>query len=408
LKKIIFISGIGKLHLIDAALDLKRNKPNDMSIHLMTSWIPGKFSQLLLRIAGKNNLIDRLKIRINAVQELDSTHSIFLPEFLYHIFFRHFFSPQKALGYAFKLYGFLCAFRLLFICDRNTILHLRSGAGFLAIKIARFKGAKIIVDHSIANPHVFEFYFQNTPIKYTEGAGFDTDSVLWKQVSSDCDDADELIVNSDFVKSTFLTTNYSNDIHVNYLGVDDLFINQHSKSYSKVPRKLIFLGHFDVRKGADVLINVMAMFQKNNIPLELHVVGSVSESAKIIMSELGTPESIIFHGFCSKDEVLKLLMDSDIFIFPSYFEGCARAVMEALALGLAVVATNESGAPITNNIDGRLIKSGSVDDCYLTIMELIDEPNKIELLGRNAKELVKNNYSSKNYALKLIDIYKVI
>lgn len=408
MKKIIFISGIGKLHLIDAAIDLKTNKPDGVSILLMTSWIPGKLSQFLLKTAGKNKLLNRLKIRNDALQQLDCAQGLLLPELLYHALFKRIFSSEKALGYAFKLFGFLSAFRLLFICDRNTTLHLRSGAGFLAIKVARFKGAKVIVDHSIANPLVFESFFQNTPAKYTEGAGFNLDSTLWKQVNADCDAADALIVNSNFVKSTFITTHYPNPVYVNYLGVDELFINQHSKHYSESPKKLMFLGHFDVRKGADVLINVMTAFEKHKIPLELHVVGSVSESAKVIMSELGTPKSIVFHGFCSKNEVLALLLDSDVFIFPSYFEGCARAVMEALALGLAVIATKESGAPITENVDGIIINAGSVEDCYSAINELIVNPEKIERLGISAKELVKNNYSSQHYAERLLDIYKSV
>ena len=70
---------------------------------------------------------------------------------------------------------------------------------------------------------------------------------------------------------------------------------------------MVFVGHFDVRKGADILIQIMKDLELNGIRAMLDVYGGVSQSGKYILKNLKVPKNINFIGYVEQDEMLKKL-----------------------------------------------------------------------------------------------------
>jgi len=402
-KKVIFSSGIGKLHIVEAAIKL--SKGSTIKVILYTSWVPGTVAWKILGLLGFDQLRKRLSARVEAKKSVDKVVGFLLPELLYHVILKQIFSTDYALGVAFKLHGFLSAFHAFFECGEGDILHVRSGAGFFLITIAKLKKSIVFVDHSIANPEWFDQLLKRIPKEYMIEGTLDKDTLLWKQVTKDCLSADALIVNSDFVKKTFSTKNYGDNVFVNYLGIDEY---KHVSDFSLIKRKtlnLVFVGHFDVRKGADILIQIMKDLELNGIRAMLDVYGGVSQSGKYILKNLKVPKNINFIGYVEQDEMLKKLSKSDIFIFPTYMEGCARAVMEAMVLGLPVITTKESGAPISSKHDGIIINNNTDIQEWVEAIVFLDNKTHANKIGLKARELIINNYSNKNYVKKLKYIY---
>ena len=74
----------------------------------------------------------------------------------------------------------------------------------------------------------------------------------------DCDDADLLLVNSDFVKKTFVEQGYpAEKVRVAYLGVREEFFDLKRDYRIAGPVKILFTGNFDIRKGVRLLLEAI-------------------------------------------------------------------------------------------------------------------------------------------------------
>ena len=402
-KKIIFVAGIGKLHFVDSAIQF--NRVDDVETLLYSSWVPSDFSMWVLRTVGLNGLTARLQDRVAARQNHIKVRSFLLPELLYHAALKRIMPHDLALALAFKLFGFFSAFRVLIDSDKDTLIHLRSGAGFLFIRLARYRGATILVDHSIAHPLEFGRLVSYIPDRYRTGAGLEGNSTLWRQVLSDCTAADSIVVNSDFVKETFLVQGVpAAKVSVVYLGCDlpsELGIRPpHSETLT-----LAFSGHFDIRKGAYVLMELMRQVSHLYKDVRLDVYGSISQSGESVMADFACSEVINFVGYLPRDEMLARLRSSDIYIFPSYMEGCAKSVVEAMALGLPVITSKASGAPISHGKDGLIIDDVNDISAWIKAIDLLRCPAYRKTLGTTAQKNVTLKCTPDSYVKNLVVLY---
>ena len=95
-----------------------------------------------------------------------------------------------------------------------------------------------------------------------------------------------------------------------------------------------------------------------------------------------------------------------MYVFPSLAEGCASSGMEALAAGIPVIATEESGLPLTNGKNGIIIPQKDSEAIIDAILKLSkDERLRIEL-GTNASEMIQKEYTWEQYAKSVIECYK--
>lgn len=171
------------------------------------------------------------------------------------------------------------------------------------------------------------------------------DNQLWKEIVEDCNAADILLVNSFFVKDTFIDAGYDvNKIRVVYLGVRKDFFSLKQDYTIHTPIKILFTGGFGFRKGAEYLLRAMQELEKREIKYECIVVGNNSEAHLLLQKYPAKHINLV--GFVPQDDLKQYLAESDIYLFPSLCEGCASSGMEAMAAGLPVIATIESGLPI--------------------------------------------------------------
>jgi len=411
--KVIISTGQGRLHLIQSAIALKRI---GISVTLITGWIPSKIfpdnviDRMGRFIGRKNSLAAGLRKRTPPEFEQSELKGCGYSEFYMQMLFKltsfHFFSRSMAAVSGWKLFGR----QSRNFIKNSQIFHVRSGAGQGgAIIKARKQGMKILVDHSIAHPFEMERQLAkaatNSLIVSDKFKIIYPNDNFWKLVLKDCLEADCLLVNSEYVKWSFINEGYPEEkIRIAQLGVNSEF-NKSKTSYKRSDKlKLIFTGGFGSRKGASLIIDALTLLKADGFSFSFDVVGNV-------MADIAIPDWIKeskdfkFHGHLSQDKMLPILLDSDVYIFPTYVEGAAQSVKEAMSTGLSIITTRQSGAPIIHGENGLLIEDHNALALYSAIKLLIQDDNLLEAIGRNATKTIRNGHSWNRYAEVVRDVY---
>ena len=285
------------------------------------------------------------------------------------------------------------------------VFHVRSGSGMGgAIEKAQNEGMKVVVDHSIAHP-----VFMRVALKdeyERNGLHFDWEekNPFWQNVLCDCEKADVLLVNSWFVKDTFVRQGFNAEkIKVIYLGVRSDFwgLKKNYGIFGKL--KLLFTGSFGIRKGGEYLLKALLLLEKSGIDSELIIVGGYTEGRFLL--EKYPSKNVILTGVVPQDELKTYLQQADIYVFPSLCEGCAQSGMEALAAGLPVIATYESGLPIENGVNGIIVNSKDEKAIADAIMQLVHCELMRESIGKMAAKKMRT-YTWEKYVANVVNLYR--
>lgn len=123
------------------------------------------------------------------------------------------------------------------------------------------------------------------------------------------------------------------------------------------PLRFVYAGHISVRKGSPLLIDCWRKAALKDAKLVL--LGSW-RLAQRVRDQL--PPGVEYAGHCSHAELLRQYQQSDVFVFPSYFEGFGLVVGEALACGLPALVSDASvGADVIDDSCGMVFPAGDAD-----------------------------------------------
>lgn len=122
------------------------------------------------------------------------------------------------------------------------------------------------------------------------------------------------------------------------IGIEECWLNTEMEinqpEESQHIRRFVFIGRFERRKGVEELTKVIKGLVADYI-FEFHFIGPIPENKKM------RSDKVFYHGQVKDVEFIKnILRKSDILISPSYAEGMPTVILEAMASGLAIIATD--------------------------------------------------------------------
>jgi glycosyltransferase involved in cell wall biosynthesis len=147
---------------------------------------------------------------------------------------------------------------------------------------------------------------------------------------------------------------------------------------------LLFVGYLIPRKGVDTLVKSINILVKNRglERLTLHVVGDAERDETYALGireycrKEGIEDHVIFHGRVSESDLQNLYETSDIFVFPSLWEGFGMALAEAMSYGLPIVTTNAGAIPylVKEGQNGFLVPPQDPEKLAQSIEKLVASP----------------------------------
>lgn len=413
--RVVISAGFNKTHMTTAAREVHDRGQLALAI---TGLYPTRVLTCFLRTTRISTRwrVPRLLERDEAIP-LELVKSLAFPELVWalirplvsYVCDRRVLS-QRACVTAWRLYGWRAGRLLTRLRPGATVYHYRAGYGQSSIDQARRLGMCVVCDQALAHPAVLGALVAGRGHMPQGGAGADSRarlSPIDRAVLHDIDRSDAVVVNSDFVKATFVACGWREDrVHVVSLGIDENFLRHVGPSVRRAaegPLRMLFAGRFERRKGADVVAQALAGFEHE--PWELVIAGPIEPEIGAEHWAFLADRRVKPLGSIPREQVAREMVNAEVLLLPSYAEGSARVVFEALACGCYVITTANAGSVVEDGVHGALIPPGNARAlCDALSVAWSDRARLADIGNRNAG-LVRERHRQSEYGKHLSSVY---
>lgn len=224
---------------------------------------------------------------------------------------------------------------------------------------------------------------------------------IWK-------DAAFVIANSQGLKDLALKSNPQKEIGVIYNGIDTKEFFPAGEKRDKDKFTIICVSRVTPRKGIRFLVQAFKLLSGRYEQVRMVIAGDGNEKKSLedLVMSLGLKERVEFLGVVPHENVLEHYQRADIFVLPSLNEGMSNVMLEALATGLPVVATDTGGTKelLTDGLNGLVVRMRDADDLAEKIEKLILNPELKNSMSQESRKLAEK-LSWDIVARQYIDLY---
>jgi len=169
---------------------------------------------------------------------------------------------------------------------------------------------------------------------------------------------------------------------------------------------VISVGRLDLPKGfPDLIRSFVAVRQANpNAVLVIAGDGPMSEELDALVRDLHLEGTVFLLG--QRNDVPRLLQAADLYVSSSHWEGLPVSILEAMASGLPILATEVGDIPyVVVPEAGLLIPPHQPEQMAEKIISLLSDPEKMKGMGAAARAHIQRNYSPGVWVHKLLSLY---
>ena len=196
---------------------------------------------------------------------------------------------------------------------------------------------------------------------------------------------------------------YRVELIYNAVSIDSAAIPEYDKELQKqfgiTDNSVIFtaVGRLVPVKGYSELIRAFreAVFQYPDAYCLIAGDGELREELNEIIQENELQNNVYLLGFCDHATVLSIIKSSDVFVMPSKSEGTPIALLEAAALGKAIIASDVGGIPelVTNEEHALLLPSGNHEALIQALIKFANDQNLRDEYGKRAQQRVQEKFA---------------
>ena len=190
------------------------------------------------------------------------------------------------------------------------------------------------------------------------------------------------------------------------IGLDDKWVNlRQNETYNSkgAIRSFVFIGRFERIKGIEELNIVLEKLHAQNF--HFHFIGPIPDDKKV------KKEGVIYHGLVKEiEKIQEILFSSDILVSPSHSEGMPTVILEAMACGCSIIATDVGAvSKLVDEKVGWLIPAHDLDSLQKS-MEIALQTSNEDLLAlkKYAVEKVKQDYLWETVIEKMLEKMRFI
>lgn len=295
--------------------------------------------------------------------------------------------------------------------NANVVYGFNSASKGL-LQAAKFYGLKGIIEQTIA-PRIAERRLLMEEVELFPGwANFpvrdENDDKFISRERQEWILADQILVASEFVKAEIKSAGgpsekcvvvpYGVELDHSPVQTDEIRMGKKNK-----PLRVLFVGSIGLRKGIQYLLAAMKKLEQ--APIHCRVIGAVHIDKQVLGKNL--PENVKLVGHVERSEVKKEYAQADIFCLPSLCEGSATVIYEALAAGLPVITTPNSGSIVQAGVEGYIVPIRDVEAIVERFEQLMENRGLLQEMSTAA--LARSKYGSlTSYRKRLLEAVKAV
>jgi glycosyltransferase involved in cell wall biosynthesis len=180
--------------------------------------------------------------------------------------------------------------------------------------------------------------------------------------------------------------------------------------YDLPDRYVLAVGNLQPRKNLTKLIEAFALICPEELDIQLLVVGQDWWQGSAIyrrVQELGLAERVQFTGYVPQEDLVGLYNAATVLVYPSVYEGFGLPVLEAMACGRPVIASNASSLPEVAGEAAVLVNPLDARDLAEAIRTLLGDEVRREKFGRRGRQRA-GQFSWHQTALKTAGVYRKV
>lgn len=266
---------------------------------------------------------------------------------------------------------------------------------------------------SFRRKSIFVFFaklFNKKVILHIHGGGFRNYYINNKKfVEHVLHKADLIIALSDSWKNLFKIECCCDNVCVLHNPIPNPILDKYPRKDDDSIFELLFLGTICKNKGVydllDIAENLQKKFHKRFL-FHIGGIGEIDNLLKIIQKK--KLENVVYEGWVEQDSKIKLLINADAFILPSYIEGLPLSILEAMSYMKPVIASNVGGIPeiLQDTYNGYLTIPGDKESLEKIIIKMAElSPLERLAMGKRGFDISKI-YWQNNVKHDLFAIYK--
>ncbi len=178
------------------------------------------------------------------------------------------------------------------------------------------------------------------------------------------------------------------------------------------PINFIFVGRLLKEKGIHDFIAAAQIVKEKYPKAQFTVLGAIDASnlGALKQAELDTLISSNIVNYAGQvDNVKDWLVDSDVFVLPSYREGVPLSTQEAMAIGRAVITTDVPGCrdTVVNGVNGFLVEKWNPQALAEKMIYFIENPEQIAIMGYESYKIAQKKFDATEVNKRLLAILDV-
>lgn len=190
-------------------------------------------------------------------------------------------------------------------------------------------------------------------------------------------------------------------------GIPDKFIgNKNDKAKNSYVFAII--GGVVPRKAQDVFIKAIDLMHREirtGIEIEYWIIGGIGENeyCNQIREMTKVNNQIIIKGKLTREEIEKAYQEIDVIICPSYEDPLPIVITEGMMYKKVCIASDATGTAdyIDDGVNGLICKAGDVEDLALKMQWVIDNPDKLDEMRRNARKTYEEYFTMDRFGERL-------
>jgi glycosyltransferase involved in cell wall biosynthesis len=172
------------------------------------------------------------------------------------------------------------------------------------------------------------------------------------------------------------------------------------------------VGRPSYQKNIELMLDVLHNLKNKRINIHLVLMGVGFHSPNLSkinqkIKRLGLQNNITLLEWTRREDIFNIINNSLLYISTARYEGLPYSVIESLALGKPIVATDADGNRdlIKENYNGYIIKDEDEDEFSKKVFDLISNKDKLNSFSKNSKQFFEKEFNMKNNIKKLETIY---